>query len=167
MPIRIPQLILSISLCLGAGILGSFFTISSIPTWYAALNKPVFSPPNFVFGPVWTTLYIVMGVALYLVISDKRQVIRKTREKAIQIFGIQLALNALWSIVFFGMKNPALAFVNIIALWIAIFLTTKAFYKINKFAGYLLIPSLGQLCNNFKFIHCAIESITLFNCYSW
>ncbi|EKD84708.1 MAG: hypothetical protein ACD_38C00169G0009 [uncultured bacterium] len=142
MPIRIPQLILSISLCLGAGILGSFFTISSIPTWYAALNKPVFSPPNFVFGPVWTTLYIVMGVALYLVISDKRQVIRKTREKAIQIFGIQLALNALWSIVFFGMKNPALAFVNIIALWIAIFLTTKAFYKINKFAGYLLIPYL-------------------------
>ena len=142
MPIRIPQLILSISLCLGAGILGSFFTISSIPTWYAALNKPVFSPPNFVFGPVWTTLYIVMGVALYLVISDKRQVIRKTREKAIQIFGIQLALNALWSIVFFGMKNPALAFVNIIALWIAIFLTTKVFYKINKFAGYLLIPYL-------------------------
>ena len=142
MPIRIPQLILSISLCLGAGILGSFFTISSIPTWHAALNKPVFSPPNFVFGPVWTTLYIVMGVALYLVISDKRQVIRKTREKAIQIFGIQLALNALWSIVFFGMKNPALAFVNIIALWIAIFLTTKAFYKINKFAVYLLIPYL-------------------------
>ena len=143
MSIKIPKLILSIGLCLGAGVLGSIFTTQAPPagglTWYTTLNKPFFSPPNWVFGPVWTVLYILMGVALYLVISDKGKVIR---EKAIQIFAIQLVLNVAWSVIFFGFQNPVLALVDIAALWIAIFLTIKSFSKINKLAGNLLIPYL-------------------------
>ncbi|MDO8498562.1 MAG: TspO/MBR family protein [bacterium] len=131
--IRIPKLILSLGLCLGAGVLGSVFTTSAIPAWYATLNKPVFAPPNSVFAPVWTTLYILMGISLYLVWQKK---------KVPSVFWVQLVLNTLWSIIFFGLKNPALAFVNIVALWIAIFLTIKSFYKINKLASYLLIPYL-------------------------
>ncbi len=139
MVVNIPKLILSIGLCLGAGILGSFFTVSSLPTWYQSLNKPFFSPPNWIFGPVWTILYIMMGVSLYLVTSEKKKMIR---QKAIQIFAVQLILNISWSIIFFGLRNPVLAFVNILFLWIAIFLTIKSFNKINKLAGNLLIPYL-------------------------
>lgn len=129
----IPKLILSIGLCLGAGILGSFFTVSAIPDWYATLNKPFFSPPNWVFGPAWTILYILMGYSLYLI---------WVKNKVPSVFWIQLILNAVWSIIFFGMKNPALALVDIAALWIAIVFTIKAFIKINKLAGNLLIPYL-------------------------
>ena len=134
MPKNFPKLILSIGLCLGAGYLGSIFTTPVIPTWYAALNKPSFSPPDWVFAPVWTILYILMGISLYLVWI-------KTRIPT--IFWIQLILNVTWSIIFFGLKNPTLAFVNIIALWVAIFLTIKSFYKINKLAGQLLFPYIA------------------------
>lgn len=138
MPIKIPQLVLSIGICLGAGILGSFFTVSSIPTWYATLNKPSFSPPNWIFGPVWTALYILMGISLYLVLVSKS----KVKQKGINSFFIQLGLNAIWSIIFFGMRNPTLALVDIAALWIAIVLTIRAFYKINKLSANLLYPYL-------------------------
>ncbi len=141
MPIKIPQLIFSIGLCLGAGVLGSFFTVQSIPTWYQTLNKPLLSPPNWIFAPVWTTLYILMGISLYLVLISKFKD-KNYKNKALTIFGIQLILNAVWSIIFFGFKNPALAFVDIAALWVAIILTIKVFYKINKLAGNLLIPYL-------------------------
>lgn len=130
-----PKLILSIALCLGAGIIGSFFTASAIPTWYATLVKPSFSPPNWIFGPVWTTLYILMGISLYLVWTSKKKIVPN-------IFWVQLILNASWSIVFFGMKNPELAFVNIIALWVVISLTIEKFSKISKTASYLLYPYL-------------------------
>ncbi len=130
-----PKLLFSIGLCLGAGILGSFFTTSSIPTWYSTLNKPFFSPPNWIFAPVWTILYILMGISLYMVTGDKAQVTRKN--KAVVIFLVQLILNVAWSIIFFGMRNPALAMVDIMALWVSIFLTIKAFSKINII--YLLI----------------------------
>lgn len=140
MPIRknLPKLIFAIGICLGAGILGSFFTVSSPSagglTWYFTLNKPFFSPPNWVFGPVWTILYILMGISLYLV-WIKREVPG--------IFWIQLILNALWSMIFFGLKNPSAALIDIIALWIAIVLTIKAFSKINKLAANLLYPYLA------------------------
>lgn len=133
MPKDIPKLLLSIGLCLGAGIVGSFFTISTIPTWYVTLNKPFFSPPNFVFGPVWTVLYILMGISLYLI---------WVKSKVPNVFWVQLILNTAWSIIFFGMKNPTLALLDIAALWISMFLTIKAFSKINKLAGKLLIPYL-------------------------
>ncbi len=133
MPKDFPKLTLSIGLCLGAGIVGSFFTFSAIPTWYAALAKPSFSPPNWVFGPVWTILYILMGISLYLVWLKK---------KVPTVFWIQLILNVAWSIIFFGMKNPTLALVDIAVLWVAIVLTIKSFSKINNLAGQLLYPYL-------------------------
>lgn len=131
--INVQKLILSVGICLGVGVVGSLFTVNAIPTWYATLNKPIFSPPNWVFGPVWTTLYILMGISLYLVWLKK---------KIPSIFWVQLILNVIWSIIFFGLKNPALAFVDVVALWVSIFLTMKAFSKINKLAGNLLIPYL-------------------------
>ncbi|MBI1982096.1 MAG: tryptophan-rich sensory protein [Candidatus Levybacteria bacterium] len=139
MPIRLPKLILSIGLCLGAGFVGSFFTISAIPNWYAALQKPTFSPPNWVFGPVWTTLYIMMGVALYLVWTSKS----KVKQNALNLFFVQLGLNALWSIIFFGLQSPFLALLTIVALWLLIVLTMRAFFGINKTSGWLLVPYLA------------------------
>lgn len=131
---NVPKLIFSVSLCLGIGVLGSFFTVSSIPDWYATLEKPFFSPPNWLFGPVWAILYIMMGISLYLI---------WTKKKVPSIFWVQLILNAVWSIIFFGLRNPTLALVDIIVLWIAIVLTIKSFYKINKLSGYLLYPYIA------------------------
>ncbi|MDO8570659.1 MAG: TspO/MBR family protein [Candidatus Daviesbacteria bacterium] len=138
----LPKLIASLGICLGTGFVGSIFTTSSPPagglTWYLTLNKPFFSPPNWIFAPAWTILYILMGISLYLVwISGK-----KHRQNAINLFFVQLGLNFLWSILFFGMKNPVLGFIDIVALWIAIFLTIKSFSKINKLASNLLVPYL-------------------------
>lgn len=125
----------SIAIPLLAGFIGSYFTISSINTWYVTLTKPSFNPPNFVFGPVWTILYILMGISLYLVLSSK-----KKKDFALKLFSAQLILNASWSLVFFGLHNLLLSLINIVLLWIAIVWTIKEFIKINKTAGYLLIP---------------------------
>lgn len=126
----------SIIICELAGIIGTPFTISAIPNWYASLEKPFFSPPNFIFGPVWTILYFLMGVSLYLIWNSKS----KNKTHALKLFFAQLCLNAFWSIIFFGLENPLLAFGEIILLWITIILTIKAFSKISKSAAYLLIP---------------------------
>lgn len=133
MPKDFPKLIFAIGICLGAGGIGAIFTSSAIPTWYVTLNKPFFSPPNWVFGPIWTILYILMGISLYLVWRKK---------KVPTVFWVQLILNAVWSIIFFGIKNPTLALADIIALWVTIIFTIKAFSKINKLAGRLLFPYL-------------------------
>ncbi|MBI2034218.1 MAG: tryptophan-rich sensory protein, partial [Candidatus Levybacteria bacterium] len=133
MPVKVAKLLVSIGVSLGAGAIGSFFTISSIPTWYVTLNKPIFSPPNWIFAPVWTTLYILMGISLYLVWISKS----KLKQRGTTVFFIQLGLNVFWSLIFFGLKNPPAAFFEIIALWIAILLTIKTFYKISKLAGNL------------------------------
>ena len=118
-----------------AGIVGSVFTISSIPTWYSTLQKPSFSPPNWVFGPAWIILYLLMGISAFLVWSkDKRT------KTALRIFICQLVLNALWSIIFFGFHNPFWAFIEIIALWLAILATILSFYRISRSAAYLLLP---------------------------
>ena len=124
-----------IIICELAGIIGTVFTIDSISTWYPALTKPFFNPPSWLFGPTWTSLYFLMGVSLYLVWDKK-----KTNLKW---FWTQLALNAFWSIIFFGFKNPVLAFFEIVILWISILLTIKSFYKVNKNAAYLLVPYIG------------------------
>lgn len=123
-----------------AGIIGSIFTFSSIPTWYVSLVKPSFSPPNYVFGPVWATLYFLMGTAAYLVWQKGTKNIKV--KYALRLFFVQLALNALWSIIFFGLKNPSLAFAEISVLWYVILQTTKSFYKISPLAGKLFIPYL-------------------------
>lgn len=132
------KLVLSVGVCLIAGGIGSIFTFKSINTWYATLNKPFFNPPNWIFGPVWTTLYIIMGIALFLVIKDGFK--NKDVKKASILFGVQLILNILWSLVFFTLQEPGWAFLVIILLWISILATIISFYKISKLSGVLLIP---------------------------
>ncbi len=137
MQIKWLPLTISISFCLLAGAIGSFFTFESIPTWYAAINKPFFTPPNWIFGPVWTTLYILMGVSLYLVWQSKPS---KNRTYALVLFSIQLLLNTVWSILFFGLQSPLFAFIEIIFLLFSILLTARYSYFVSKGAGYLFIP---------------------------
>jgi len=131
------MLVFSIGVCFLAAVIGSLFTFSSIPTWYATLNKPFFTPPGWLFGPAWTLLYILMGISLYLVIKDG---FTKKSSNAVTYFWVQLMLNALWSVIFFGLKSPLFALVEIILLWTAIFMTIKKFYPISKTAAWLLIP---------------------------
>lgn len=133
------KLIASLALTLGVGAMGSIFTVSEITTWYAGLNKPFFSPPNWVFGPVWTTLYILMGVSLYLVWISKK----KKRDMVMGIFLFQLFLNFLWSIIFFANHNPQAAFIEVIILWVFILMTIKETRAISKNASYLLYPYLA------------------------
>ncbi len=132
-----PKLIISISLPFIAGGIGSYFTFSEISSWYSTLEKPFFNPPNFLFGPVWTILYILMGYSFYLVWISKDS---SRKHSAIKLFLTQLTLNTLWSFIFFGLHNPTLAFINIIFLWISILLTIKVFFIISKISAYLLIP---------------------------
>ncbi len=133
------KLVGSIILCELAGIIGSVFTVSSIPTWYAALTKPALNPPNWIFGPVWTTLYFLMGVALYLIWTSKKGT-KLQRNQALWIFFIQLALNTAWSIIFFGLESPGVALIEILIMWSAIAWTIKLFYPLSKLAAYLLVP---------------------------
>lgn len=134
----LPKLIISIVLCLGVGLVGSVFTISSIPTWYVTLNKPVFSPPNYLFAPVWTILYILMGISLYLI---WREGVKKQKVKdALMNFGFQLFFNAIWTPVFFGARSLSLGLAVIILTLYFIARTIGAFAKVNKSAAYLLYP---------------------------
>jgi tryptophan-rich sensory protein len=135
---NIAKLILAIVICQIAGAIGSIFTFSSIPTWYATINKPSFTPPNWLFGPVWITLYTLMGVSLYLIWNKGLE--NKEVKSSLFVFSAQLALNTLWSILFFSLKSPFYAFIEIIILWIAIAVTIFKFYKIYKNAGLILIP---------------------------
>ena len=149
------QVLVSILLCQTAGIIGSIFTVSSIPTWYASLNKASFNPPNWVFGPVWLTLYTLMGIAVFLVWDKARK--KKEGRIALKIFAIQLLLNTLWSIIFFGYQQIFLALFNIVILWLFILLTIKQFWPISRIAGILLIPyllwlSLATSLNYFVYI---------------
>jgi translocator protein len=136
--VKILKFIYSIILCFSAAALGGAVTTPSISTWYASLNKPFFNPPNWIFAPVWTILYFLMAVSLYMVWDKKLK--NKNKGGAIKVFIFQLALNLLWSLVFFGLHQPLLALITIAALWTAIFMTIKSFYKISKPAAYLLYP---------------------------
>lgn len=131
----------SIVICFLAAGIGSVFTSSAIPSWYATLTKPSFSPPNYLFGPVWTILYILMGISLYIIWN--KGIKNKKVKAALYIFGIQLLLNTIWSPVFFGAHALLLAFIIIVALWFYIVKTIKAFAKIDKLASYLLYPYLA------------------------
>jgi tryptophan-rich sensory protein len=131
-------LILFIAVCELAGILGSLFTTPSIPGWYAGLIKPSFNPPNWVFAPVWTTLYALMGIAAWLVYERRRP--GAGVKRALSVFAAQLIVNVLWSIMFFGAHQILGAFVLIVALWILIAATIQQFGKIAKPAAALLLP---------------------------
>jgi len=132
------KLISSLVICQAAGIIGSFFTTPSIPTWYAAIKKPLFTPPNWIFAPVWISLFILMGISLYLIWNAGFS--RKDVKMAMTIFGIQLVCNVLWSALFFGMHSPMYAFIELILLWTFILLTILLFYPISRIAAYLLVP---------------------------
>ena len=131
------KLIVSLALPQLAGIIGSLFTVKSIPTWYAALNKPAFNPPNWIFGPVWISLYILMGISFYIVWikSDSSNF-----NLLLTVFIFQLTLNALWSIIFFGLKSPGFALPEIVFLWVSILLCIIYFFPVSKFASILLVP---------------------------
>ncbi len=134
------RLIISLALPQLAGIIGSFFTVSAIPSWYATLQKPSFSPPNWIFGPAWVMLYILMGISVYLVWQKIKE--NKTVKGSLWLFWIHLFFNATWSIIFFGLQNPGLALINIVIIWLLIIALIIKFWKISKWATYLLIPYL-------------------------
>jgi len=136
-PIRLAA---SIILCLLAGFIGSLFTRPAIPGWYATLNKPPFTPPSAVFAPVWTALYFLMGISLFLVWRAEKDAPR--RQTALIFFALQLILNTLWSILFFGLHSPLAGLVDIACLWAAIVLTIVLFSRISKTAAWLLVPYL-------------------------
>ena len=131
------RLVISIIIPFLAATIGSAATTSALSTWYIELNKPSFNPPNWIFGPVWTLLYFLMGIALYLVWNAEKSIARKN---GIILFAIQLILNTLWSVVFFGLKSPEFAVYVIVLLWIMILLTIIHFMKVSRIAGALLIP---------------------------
>jgi benzodiazapine receptor len=134
------KLVASVLFCQAAGLLGALATTPSIGGWYTGLAKPSFSPPNWIFGPVWTTLYLLMGVALFLVwrLGGKTPGVKT----ALALFAVQLALNTLWSVLFFGLHRPALAFFEIMVLWVLILLTMLKFFSLSRPAGWLLFPYL-------------------------
>ena len=138
--VEIIKLIFSILVCQSAGFIGSFFTFSSIPTWYKNLKKPSFAPPNWVFAPVWITLYTLMGISAFLVL--RVDLSSQSVQLALLIFGIQLALNVLWSFVFFRLRSLLGGLVTIAFLWIAIFLTILSFLNISLLAALLLVPCI-------------------------
>jgi len=133
------KLIISIVGCQFAGIIGSFFTRKSIPVWFSNLKKPEFNPPDWIFGPVWITLYLLMGISFYLIWKNEDNPSIKT---AVVVFIFQLVLNSLWTIIFFGLKSFGIAFLEIIVLWIFILICIIQFYPISVTASVLLIPYL-------------------------
>ncbi|CAH0334575.1 Tryptophan-rich protein TspO [Flavobacterium sp. CECT 9288] len=136
------KIIIAVAACLAIGYTSGMVTRSSITTWYPTLIKPSFNPPNWIFAPVWSTLYAMMGVAAGFVWSEIKSN-EEVVKKALIFFLIQLGLNALWSYLFFGLHNPMLAGLEIIVLWLMIYETYVQFSKINKIAGYLFIPYLA------------------------
>jgi len=137
----VPILIGSIILCNLAGLLGTLVTGTGPGSWYDMLVKPSFNPPSWVFGPAWTLLYILMGISLYLVLMAWR----KGTEVRIPLilFGIQLALNALWSFLFFGLQSPATGLAGILVLWVFIVATIVTFFRVSRPAAFLLLPYLA------------------------
>ena len=134
------KLLVSIAVCQCAGLIGSVFTMSAIPTWYATLQKPSFTPPNWLFAPAWGTLYLLMGISAFLI--WRRGLADKQVKIALMVFAIQLILNALWSVAFFGLESPLSGVIVIVILLLAILLTILRFYKISSVAAILLLPYL-------------------------
>jgi translocator protein len=155
------RLFTSIIICELAGAIGAIFTTPQIGSWYKSLNKPSFNPPNWIFGPVWSTLFLLMGISLYLVWSKKFSVKNELKIKnkkawnnlsqkfftgkwqkvnIILIFAVQLILNILWSVIFFGMQETGLAFFELLMLWVSIVYLIINFYRVSKKSAWLLLP---------------------------
>ena len=141
---KILRLVLSIAGCQTAGILGSIATTPAINGWFQTLQKPLFMPPGWVFGVVWTALFVLMAIAFWLVwITDRKL---KQKKTAMILFGVQLILNVFWSMIFFGFGAMFLAIIELIALFAVVLITTIYFFRQSKIAGYLMLPYLLWLC---------------------
>ncbi len=139
------KFIISIVIVLVVGNIGTLFTTPNIATWYATLNKPSFNPPNWIFAPVWTTLFVLMGISLFLIWNNKRK--KEGNRKAFFIvFAINLALNVLWSLIFFSQHFTGVALVELIFLAISILVLIILSWKISKAAAILFIPYLAWVC---------------------
>ncbi len=147
------KFLISVFIPLVVGLTSGFFTSSNVNGWFTTINKPSFNPPNWLFAPVWTTLYIMMGIALFLVWNSNSV---KSKKTAIILFSTQLLLNFLWSFIFFSQHNIGLALVEIVLLWISILLTIFAFAKFSTAASWLLVPYI-----------CWVSFATLLNYSIW
>jgi benzodiazapine receptor len=135
------KLIISLSACVCAGFIGQIFTGGSVKSWYALLEKPSFNPPNWIFAPVWSLLYILMGISVFLI--WRKGIQNHQVREGLVIFLVQLILNTLWSFAFFGLKSPISGLIVIVPLWTAILLTIINFYRTSLTAALLLIPYIA------------------------
>lgn len=136
--VEILQLVLSVLICQLSGLVGAYFTAPSISEWYVYLKKPSFTPPSWLFAPVWTILFATMGISVFLVWRQRS--LGKQVKRAVAVFGVQLVLNVFWSATFFGLRSPIAGLVVIVVLWLAILLTILEFYRLSKSAALLLVP---------------------------
>ncbi len=134
----IAKLSISIVVCQLMGFVGAFFTTPAINGWYQTINKPIFTPPNWLFAPVWTTLFLLMGVSFFLIWRGKSK--NGEKKVAVIVFGIQFLFNILWSIVFFSLHSLLGGLIEIFVLWLMIWLTIITFCRVSRLAAYLLIP---------------------------
>ncbi len=135
------KLFLSILIPLLTGSVAGLFTTKGVNGWYAAAQKPWFNPPNWLFAPVWTTLYILMGIALYLVWKSGKE--KKLKQTAIVLFAIQLVLNFAWSFIFFSLQQTGWALAELVIMWLAILFTILQFGRISSAAAWLLVPYIS------------------------
>ena len=148
------KFIISILLPMIIGGISGFFTSASINTWYVTLNKPWFNPPNWIFGPVWTLLYLMMGIAFYMI--WKSEAVNAVKQTAVILFAAQLLVNFLWSLIFFYLKQPGWAMLDIILMWILIVATIFSFGKISSTAAWLMLPYI-----------CWVSFAMILNFYLW
>lgn len=134
------SLFISLGAVFAAASIGSLATFGPVKTWYPGLAKPPFNPPSWIFGPVWTLLYLMMALALALVLVSRK---KKNKNGAVALFAAQLVFNSLWSVVFFGLRLLWPAFAVIVVLWFLILITALLFFRINRAASYLLLPYLA------------------------
>jgi len=138
--IGVVMLLVFVGLCLGAGAIGALFTAPGLGTWYAALVKPPWNPPRWIFGPVWTTLYIAMAIAAWII--WRRRNLPGARS-GLWLFFVQLALNVAWPAIFFTFRSPELAAIEIVVLWLSITATVVIFFRIARVASLLMAIYLG------------------------
>jgi tryptophan-rich sensory protein len=136
---KILGLAVFVGLCFGAAAISGVTTAAAVADWYPTLSKPSWNPPSWVFGPVWSALYLAMAVAAWLVWLRRKDVEVRF---ALGFFAVQLLLNALWSPLFFGLRSPGLGFADIVLLWLALVPTTAAFFRVSRPAGWLFVPYL-------------------------
>jgi translocator protein len=157
--IQVAKLLSLIAGTEAVGIVSGLWTASSVKTWYPTLRKPPYRPPNWLFAPVWTTLYAMMSIAMYTV-AEKDGADRSVVRISKVLWGMQLVFNFLWSYLFFGRRSPFLALIDIAFMWVAIVLTTIAFAKVSRRAADAAVPAVGQLRLAAQLRHLAAQRLS-------